>query len=313
MRIISWNINGLGRHFSELQELVAKYQPDFVCLQKVRAKYVRAKYEIPGYKQSWDLQDCGDWSGVMLYWKPTSHPGLTLHPETPKRISTPTLSDDGHLMLYETPSFYLVNAYAPFSNKELDGASDLRKRWDNLLRMTVASVLMDKPVVLMGDMNIVHRSIDSSHDRFDKNEPCYYAWERDDFNALLSEGNLVDTYRKLHPEEQGFSYYSDSLFRDIHAGDRIDYALVSESILPLVKQSDILDFGTSNSLPLILDIDLGVTDRPSRSRKSSQGLDQRASIANAVQTISVKDAAKWLARLAASGRQGTCRCGQFCR
>ncbi len=38
MYIVSWNINGLKSRFDELKQLVNSYNPDFVCLQKVRCK-----------------------------------------------------------------------------------------------------------------------------------------------------------------------------------------------------------------------------------------------------------------------------------
>lgn len=38
MRIISWNINGIKAHFEALCDLVARYNPDIVRLQKVKSK-----------------------------------------------------------------------------------------------------------------------------------------------------------------------------------------------------------------------------------------------------------------------------------
>ena len=37
MRIISWNINGIKAHFDALQQLVNSYEPDILCLQKVKS------------------------------------------------------------------------------------------------------------------------------------------------------------------------------------------------------------------------------------------------------------------------------------
>lgn len=45
MRIISWNINGIGKRYDELEELPYRYRPDFICLQKVRCNDGRDEYK----------------------------------------------------------------------------------------------------------------------------------------------------------------------------------------------------------------------------------------------------------------------------
>ena len=47
MLIISWNINSIAKRFDEVKELIARYSPDFLCLQKVRCKSNRERFCIP--------------------------------------------------------------------------------------------------------------------------------------------------------------------------------------------------------------------------------------------------------------------------
>ncbi len=83
------------------------------------------------------------------------------------------------------------------------------------------------------------------------NRPCFSAWERQNFDTLLAEADLVDAFRALHPEENKPSFYGN--FRFLGIGNRIDYFLVSRSLLKDVKDSDILTaFGTGQSVPIIL-------------------------------------------------------------
>ena len=77
-----------------------------------------------------------------------------------------------------------------------------------------------------------------------------------EFSKLLDLG-FVDTFRKLHPEEKKYSYWS--YFRNArktNAGWRLDYMLVTEDIFQLVKRSEILNdvFG-SDHCPVLLEID----------------------------------------------------------
>lgn len=306
MRIISWNINGLGKHFNELKQLIEAYNPDYVCIQKMRNKTGHDKFAIDGYQQLYVYNDIADWSGVIIYWKKPDGESAGM----PIRIPTPKLSDKGHLQAYDCKDFILINAYAPYSNPTIEDAFAYRRQWDKMLVAFRQYLPKGKPVVICGDLNIVHTSLDTHSDSHIKNIACYLDWERANFEELLSTGNLTDTFRHLHPNTRAYSFFSQSLFRKLGQGDRIDYALVSSEILPGLENSSILDFGTAQSLPLLLDFKLGVTAEPSYCRKSSQGIllrkrqgddDQKASIANAglEQTISLKEAAKWLTRMAA--------------
>ena len=65
--IINWNINSIGRHFDELKQLVATYNPDYICLQKVRNRTSLDKFSIPGYHAMFTFDDYGFMSGVVLY------------------------------------------------------------------------------------------------------------------------------------------------------------------------------------------------------------------------------------------------------
>lgn len=92
-----------------------------------------------------------------------------------------------------------------------------------------------------------------------QNKGCFFDWERDNFDKLMDNAHLVDSFRQLHPDERTYSYYYDSLNRMLHHGWRIDYALVSESLMPSVTKSDILtEFGSGKSVPIILDLDITV-------------------------------------------------------
>ncbi len=61
-------------------------------------------------------------------------------------------------------------------------------------------------------MNIVHTDKDTFEDKYIQNRPCFSQWEREAFDALLSESNLVDAFRSIHPEERKPSFMAISDF-----------------------------------------------------------------------------------------------------
>lgn len=229
--IISWNINSIGRRYDELKQLAETYNPDYICLQKVRNKSYLDKFTIPGYHGLFTFDDYGSMSGVMLYarTKDGIDPILQLD-SMPKRILTPRLSTEGHLQVYDCGHFILANTYVPFANPQLEGAEEYRKVWNEQFRKLIVELSGKSPIIICGDMNIVHTDKDTFEDKYIQNRPCFSQWEREAFDALLSETNLVDAFRSIHPEERKPSFYGN--FRFLGIGNRIDYFLISRSLLP---------------------------------------------------------------------------------
>ncbi len=248
MLFISWNINGLTKRFEEVRQLLDKYAPDFLCLQKVRSNADHNRFEIDSYRQLYAPQDRGDWSGVSIYAKLDS--GAMFMPD---RIETPSLSLNGHLQAFYCKSFALINAYVPFGNINLDSAVEYRHRWDTEFRTFVKGLSFQLPVIICGDMNIVHTEYDNFERKLEQTRPNFTKWERENFNRLLSECDLVDPYRLLHPTEKKPTYYG--AWRHLQMGNRIDYFITSRSLLPIVNRAEILsDFGTGQSVPITLEI-----------------------------------------------------------
>lgn len=253
MYIISWNINGLKQRFDELKQLVRDYRPDFVCLQKVRSKE-RDDYKIEGYRPLYNLHDIANWSGVMVYARTNSSESPIL--SMPERIYHDyDLGKNGHMQAFDCRDFILINAYVPFANKTVEGAEDYRKEWDERFRLFVNEQCKKKSVVICGDLNIVHTSFDSCEKNIELNRPCFNPWERDNFNKLLNECSLLDTYREIYPEDVIPTFYGN--FRHLEIGNRIDYFLISSNLKDKLIASDILSgFGTGQSVPIVLELDL---------------------------------------------------------
>ena len=247
MLIISWNINSIGKKFNEVKELIEQYSPDFLCLQKVRCNDNREHFTIDGYMQLSEKPDIGDWSGVVIYVKSSIA-------ET-KRIYTPELSFNGHLQAFDCSLFALLNTYVPYGNQQIEGAIDYRKQWDVAYRAFVNDLSSRLPIIICGDLNVVHTQYDTCERKIELARANFTKWERENFNALLADCDLVDAYRILHPTEKAVTYYG--AWRHTRLGNRIDYFLVSRSLLPFIKSAEILsDFGTGQSVPITLEISL---------------------------------------------------------
>ena len=237
MKIISWNVAGIKARANEIERLMQEHQPDIVCLQKTRSDKAP---DFDGYRV---YVDCVDrWSGVAAYVR--------------SNFKGKFIESDSHHLILNFDEFVLVNAYVPYSNPKVPGYVERRKVWDRWI--VEFAKKQTKPVIICGDLNIVPSDLDSFYPSCVRNTGCYYQWERDDFNRLLSECKLVDTFRRLHPEERGFTYF-DTMhgvdYRATDQGSRLDYFLVSESLMPYVMKSEILSPLSAPSNPIMLDID----------------------------------------------------------
>lgn len=254
MRIISWNINGIGKRFDELEELAYRYRPNFICLQKVRCNDGRDDYKIEGYRQLFNLNDYGSWSGVTTYWKIPEDAGRFPGFHSPERINDDFLSKDGHMQVFDCKDFFLVNAYVPFANKTIEGAETYRQRWNAAFQEFIKKLTSEKSVAICGDLNIVHTIKDTCDKRLEQNRPCFNKWERENFNSLLKNCRLIDSFREINQDANIPTFYGN--YRSTGLGNRIDYFLISCSLLASVTAADILsDFGTGQSVPIILDFE----------------------------------------------------------
>ncbi len=236
MKIISWNVAGIKARANEIKWLMQEHQPDIVCLQKTRTDKAP---EFEGYRM---YVDCSDrWSGVASYVR--------------SDLDEMFVESDSHHLILEFDEFVLINAYVPYSNPRVPGYVERRKEWNRWIVEFVKK--QTKPVIICGDLNIVHTDIDSFYPSCVRNTGCYYQWERDDFNRLLLEGKLVDTFRRLHPKERAYTYFDtmhDVDYRATNQGSRLDYFLVSESLMPCVIKSEILSPLSAPSSPILLDL-----------------------------------------------------------
>lgn len=238
MNIISWNVAGIKARANEIERLMQEHQPDIVCLQKTRSG------DTPKFDGYADYCYCSDrWSGVASYVR--------------IGLMAKFVESDSHHLILEFDEFVLVNAYVPYSNPKVPGYVERRKEWDKWIIEFVKA--QTKPVIICGDLNIVHTDLDSFYPSCVRNTGCYYQWELDDFNQLLTERHLVDTFRKLHPTERAYTYF-DTMhgvdYRAMNQGARLDYFLVSKSLMPSVMKSEILPYMSAPSNPIILDLQL---------------------------------------------------------
>ena len=113
------------------------------------------------------------------------------------------------------------------------------------------------PVVLCGDLNVAHEEIDLKNPKTNRGNAGFSDQEREKMTVLLGSG-FADSFRALYPDKTGaytwWSYRFNA--RKNNAGWRIDYFIVSERLLPRVKDQIIhADVTGSDHCPVELDLE----------------------------------------------------------
>lgn len=252
MKIISWNINGIRAITKkDFFDDIAMMDPDILCLQETKAQDDQVKNALATmteYHQYFNSAERKGYSGVTILSKEkplsvTYGIGIEEHDQ------------EGRVLCAEYENFYLVNVYVPNSGQKLVRL-DYRKQWDEDFRKYLENLKKTKPVVLCGDLNVAHRAIDLKNDKSNYNKTAGYTQvEIDGMDNLLASG-FVDTFRHFHPEEVAYTYWSYRFkARERNTGWRIDYFLVSKSLVEKINKVEILsDYYGSDHCPIQLDI-----------------------------------------------------------
>jgi len=235
MKIVSWNVNGIRAiakksFFSDL-ELMG---PDILCMQEIKAlehQVVEILEPLEDYYIYSNSADKPGYSGTAVITK-------TKPLNVSKGINIEDHDTEGRVLCLEYEAFFLVNVYVPNSGSELKRLG-YRQDWDKAFFYYLKDLERIKPVIVCGDLNVAHKDIDLARPKANYNKYAGYMQEEIDGMDRFVNGGLADTFRRLYPDERErytwWSYRAGARSKNI--GWRIDYFLVSESLLPSVKEA----------------------------------------------------------------------------
>ena len=227
MKIISWNVNGIRASVKKgLIDIIQDFDADIFCIQETKAQddqVQEALIDLTGYSIYSNSAVKKGYSGVAILSK-----------EKPIQVTTDIQIEEhdqeGRVIAAEYADFYLINVYVPNSGAGLKRL-EYRSTWDQAFANYLSKLEQIKPIIVTGDFNVAHQSIDLKNDKSNYNKTSGYTQtEIDGLNTILDVG-LFDTFRTRYPEEVKYSFWSARFnARANNAGWRIDYFLASKSL-----------------------------------------------------------------------------------
>ncbi len=225
MKIATYNINGIGARLPRLLEWLERESPDVACLQELKApdqNFPIVAIRAAGYGAIWHGQV--SFNGVAILAK-GADPVET-------RRGLPGDPDDTHSRYIEAEVNGIVVGclYLPNGNPQPGPKFEYKLKWFQRLNEHAQTLYSSgKPVVLLGDYNVVPTDFDIYDPKGWKKDALLQPATRDAYQRLLAQG-WVDALRKSHPEERIYTFWD--FFRNHwqrNAGLRIDHVLLNEA------------------------------------------------------------------------------------
>jgi exodeoxyribonuclease-3 len=238
MKIITWNVNGIRAALGKgALDAVWKRSPDVLCVQEAKARPEQLSEEQARslrYPYAWNPAEKAGYSGVATFFKEQPL-------DTQMGLGDPKFDVEGRVISTLHPGFRLFNIYFPNGQRGKDRVDYKLEFYASLLKLCDKLHKQGESLIITGDFNTAHMPIDLKNPKSNEKTSGFMPEEREWVQKFLDHG-FVDIYRKLYPEREQYTwwtYISNARARNV--GWRIDYFLISEALVPHVKDVIIHD------------------------------------------------------------------------
>lgn len=252
----AWNINGLRTNMLTapyLTDYVKETNPDILCLLELKIDMTSLKEaKLQDKLLSLNSSSYTVYADCCRTRKGTN--GILILTKTPPLnviigMNNEEHDAEGRLITLEFQNFWVIGVYAP-TTATAERYQYRTQRWDPDFRNFVDQLRESnkKNIVIIGDLNVCHTDLDVCDAIKLKDVelvPGNTDTERQNFEKLLGSCGFVDTFRTLYPHEKQYTYWNNFFARSLlrkpaDEGRRLDYALVTQTLLPYIKDSRII-------------------------------------------------------------------------
>lgn len=232
MKIVTWNVNGIRAALRKNAfDQIWPRRPDVLCLQEVKARPEQLTEE-----QHQSLR-------MPFAWNPAERPGYsgvaTFYREPPDEIAlgmdNSRFDLEGRVIRTRHHDLVLFNVYFPSGQSGQDRIDYKLEFYSCLLDICDEMHKKGENLIITGDFNTAHTSIDLKNPKQNQKTSGFLPEERAWVQKYLDHG-FVDIYRFLYPDRAQYTWWTYRSGARLHGvGWRIDYFLVSEALIPRVK------------------------------------------------------------------------------
>lgn len=232
MKIITWNVNGIRAALGKnALDWAFAQEPDALCLQEVKAREEQLNEEQRALLQ------------LPYVWNPAQRPGYsgvaTFYKERPVEVvigmGDEQYDIEGRVIQTVQAGCRLFNIYFPNGQRSHERVEYKLAFYAHLLKLCDDLHKRGESIIITGDFNTAHMPIDLKNAKANEKTSGFMPEEREWVQTFLDHG-FVDIYRHLYPDKVQYTWWTYRLnARPRGIGWRIDYFLISENLLPRIK------------------------------------------------------------------------------
>lgn len=239
-RLVTLNLNGIRSAATKGFEAWADAAgADCMGVQELKAQAaeVLPRFEtIAGMKGHFHFAAKKGYSGVGLYSRREPSDVIA-------GFGVPEFDDEGRWieLRFDTPRrrFSVVSCYFPSGSSGEDRQA-AKFRFLAAMAPHLAALKASREFILVGDVNIAHREIDLRNWRSNQKNSGFLPEERAWMTALLDTGGLVDVFRRLNPNPDQYTWWSNrGQAWAKNVGWRLDYHLATPATAATARREAI--------------------------------------------------------------------------
>ena len=266
-RLVTLNLNGIrSAHKKGWLEWAEGLDADCMGVQEVKAQHedVHGVLDVAGGMPGhFHFAEKKGYSGVGLYAKrkPTA---------VVQGLGVPEFDAEGRWveLRYDKPArglkhpfqkFSVISCYFP-SGSSGEERQAAKFRFLEVIYPHLLALKAEREFVLVGDVNIAHQPIDLKNWKSNQKNSGFLPEEREWLTRLLTEGGLVDVFRRLNDKPEQYTWWSNrGQAWAKNVGWRLDYHLATPAVAALARKEHIhLESRFSDHAPLVIDYDFSL-------------------------------------------------------
>ena len=249
--ILTYNINGIRAALKkDLDGWLSAVDADIVCLQEIKAKpeqFDQQVFNEIGYECYINSAEKPGYSGVAILSK-----------IKPKHVEygcgIEEIDFEGRVIRVDYDNFSVMSVdFRSGSNLE---RQSFKMEFLVLFYNYIIELKKVIPnLIISGDYNICHTEMDIHNPKVNKNSSGFLPEEREWVSQFIASG-FIDSFRHLNKDPHHYSWWSyRANARAKNLGWRIDYNMISDALLPKLKNSQILpEVKHSDHCPVLVEL-----------------------------------------------------------
>ena len=261
-KLTSLNLNGIRSAATKgVETWLEAHAPDCICVQEIKAQQsdLAGRFEqLAGMRGHFHLAEKKGYAGVGIYTRHTPSDVIT-------GFGMAEFDAEGRYVeaRFDTPrrKFSVISCYFP-SGSSGPERQEAKFRFLDGFYPVLQRLKAEREFILCGDVNIAHQQIDLKNWKSNQKNSGFLPEERAWMTRVLSEGGLVDVYRRLQPDATDAAYTWWSNRGQAYAknvGWRLDYHLATPAVADKARREAIYkDQKFSDHAPITVEYEMSL-------------------------------------------------------